>query len=73
LVQPTECGANTQRHVLLGLALAYLGRKEEAIREGEGGVALDPVSKDARNASTSSTSSRTGWLLAGRHHSITTS
>ena len=38
-----------QRHVFLGLALAYLGRKEEAIREGERGVALDPVSKDARN------------------------
>ena len=31
---------------LLGLALAYLGRKEEAIREGERGVALDPVAKD---------------------------
>ncbi len=38
-----------QRHVELGLALAYLGRKEEAIREGERGVALDPVSKDAYN------------------------
>jgi TolB-like protein/Flp pilus assembly protein TadD len=38
---------NAQRHILLGLALAYLGRKEEAIREGERGVALDPVSKDA--------------------------
>jgi eukaryotic-like serine/threonine-protein kinase len=36
-----------QRHVFLGLALAYLGRKEEAIREGERGVALDPISKDA--------------------------
>ena len=36
-----------QRHVVLGLALAYLGRKEEAIREGERGVALVPVSKDA--------------------------
>jgi tetratricopeptide (TPR) repeat protein len=35
------------RHTLLGLALAYLGRKEEAIREGDRGVALDPVSKDA--------------------------
>jgi tetratricopeptide (TPR) repeat protein len=33
----------------LGLALAYLDRKEEAIREGERGVALDPVSKDARD------------------------
>ena len=38
---------DAQRHVVLGLALAYLGRKEEAIREGERGVALDPMSKDA--------------------------
>jgi eukaryotic-like serine/threonine-protein kinase len=36
-------------HVGLGLTLAYLGRKEEAIREGERGVALDPVVKDARD------------------------
>ncbi len=35
---------NGQRHALLGLVLAYLGRKEEAIREGKRGVALDPVS-----------------------------
>jgi serine/threonine protein kinase/tetratricopeptide (TPR) repeat protein len=40
---------NAQRHIELGLALAYLGRKEEAIREGRRGVALDPVSKDARD------------------------
>ncbi|MFY9550507.1 MAG: protein kinase [Thermoanaerobaculia bacterium] len=38
---------DVQLHIFLGLALAYLGRKEEAIREGERGVALDPVSKDA--------------------------
>jgi tetratricopeptide (TPR) repeat protein len=37
------------RRVALGLALAYLDRKGEAIREGERGVALDPVSKDALN------------------------
>jgi tetratricopeptide (TPR) repeat protein len=36
-------------HVYLGLALAYLGQKERAIREGERGVALDPVTKDARD------------------------
>jgi eukaryotic-like serine/threonine-protein kinase len=35
------------RHVLLGLALAFLGRKAEAVREGERGVALVPVAKDA--------------------------
>ncbi len=39
--------ADAQRRVCLGLALAYLGRKEDAIREGERGVALGPVSKDA--------------------------
>ena len=37
---------SAQRHVFLGLALAYLGRKEEAIQEGERGVALDPVAGD---------------------------
>jgi tetratricopeptide (TPR) repeat protein len=37
------------RHASLGLALAYLGRKEEAIREGQSGVALAPVSKNSFN------------------------
>ena len=36
-----------QRHASLGLALAYLGQKEEAIREGERAVSLQPVTKDA--------------------------
>ena len=40
---------DAQRHVLLGLALAYLGHTEEALREGERGVALLPVAKDAYN------------------------
>jgi eukaryotic-like serine/threonine-protein kinase len=35
-----------QRHALLGLALAYLGRKEEAVREGLRSVELMPVAKD---------------------------
>ena len=34
-------------HSYLGLALAYVGRKEEAIREGERAVAIRPISKDA--------------------------
>jgi serine/threonine protein kinase/tetratricopeptide (TPR) repeat protein len=38
-----------QRHVFLGLALAYLGRKEEAIQEEERGAALAPAAKDALN------------------------
>jgi serine/threonine protein kinase len=36
-----------QRHVLRGLAVAYLGRKQEAISEGERGVALMPISRDS--------------------------
>ena len=36
-----------QLRVLHGLALAYLGRRGEAIREGERGVALLPISRDA--------------------------
>ncbi len=38
---------DAQRHVLLGLALAYLGRKADAVREGERGVALLPIAKHA--------------------------
>ena len=33
---------DAQRHVLLGLALAYMGQKTEAVREGERAVALVP-------------------------------
>jgi serine/threonine-protein kinase len=36
-----------QLHLFYGLALAYLGRKEEAIREGEHGLRLEPVSRNA--------------------------
>ncbi|MGH7514979.1 MAG: protein kinase domain-containing protein [Gemmatimonadales bacterium] len=38
---------NSQLYVLLGTALAYLGRKDEAVREGRKAVELAPVSKDA--------------------------
>jgi tetratricopeptide (TPR) repeat protein len=40
---------DAQRHSLLGPALAYLGRKAEAVREGQRGVELRPVSRDAAN------------------------
>ena len=36
-----------QRHIFRGLALAYLGRKAEAIAEGRRGVGLLPISRDA--------------------------
>jgi serine/threonine-protein kinase len=35
-----------QRHVILGLALAYSGHKAEAVREGLRGVALLPMAQD---------------------------
>jgi serine/threonine-protein kinase len=38
---------DAQLHVLLGTALAYLGRRDEAVSEGRQAVALLPVSKDA--------------------------
>jgi serine/threonine-protein kinase len=37
---------DAQSHIFRGLALAYLGRKADAIAEGERGVALLPISKD---------------------------
>ena len=40
-----------QRHAILGLALAYLGRKEDAIREGRRALELMPMSRDTASAS----------------------
>jgi TolB-like protein/tetratricopeptide (TPR) repeat protein len=37
---------DAQSHIFRGLALAYLGRKAEAIVEGERGIALLPIAKD---------------------------
>jgi TolB-like protein/Flp pilus assembly protein TadD len=39
--------ADAQRHVLLGVTLAYLGRRAEAERMGEKAVAMLPIGKDA--------------------------
>jgi serine/threonine protein kinase/TolB-like protein/Tfp pilus assembly protein PilF len=41
-----DAPADPQSHVFRGLALAYLGRKAEAIEEGEKGLALLPMTKD---------------------------
>jgi TolB-like protein/Flp pilus assembly protein TadD len=45
--QVREAPDDGGRHVLLGTALAYLGRRPEAIREGERAVALRSLSNDA--------------------------
>jgi TolB-like protein len=42
---------DAQRHAFLGLALAYLGRKAEAIAEGQHAVGLVPISRDAYQGS----------------------
>ena len=38
---------DAQSYVLLGVALAYLGRRDEALRSGEHGIAHHPPSQDA--------------------------
>jgi eukaryotic-like serine/threonine-protein kinase len=38
-----------QEHALLGVALAYMGRRAEAVREGERGRDLLPISRDAED------------------------
>ena len=48
--QVRETPENGQLHALLGVALAYLGRKDEAIREGRRGVELVPITKNAFQA-----------------------
>ena len=48
--QSRAAPGDAQRHAILGVALAYLGRKAEAIREGRRGAELLPVSKDAIDA-----------------------
>ena len=40
---------DAQLHVFLGLALAYLGRKADAVREGLRGVQLQPMRQDYYN------------------------
>jgi eukaryotic-like serine/threonine-protein kinase len=45
--QLRDAANDAQRHALLGLALAYLGRTDEALKEAERGAEIAPVSRDA--------------------------
>lgn len=45
--QVSEAPDDPDRHMSLGLALALLGRRDEAVREGERSVALLPIAMDA--------------------------
>jgi eukaryotic-like serine/threonine-protein kinase len=55
------------RHTFLGLSLAYLGRKAEAIREAERGVELLPVSRDAYNGGYIQHQLVRVYILTGEH------
>jgi len=52
-------------NVVLGLALGYLGRKDDAVREGLRGVAVEPVSRDAEWGSISASLLIRIYLLVG--------
>jgi TolB-like protein/Tfp pilus assembly protein PilF len=45
--QLVDAPDNAVRHALLGLALAYAGRRREAMREGQRATVLMPTAKDA--------------------------
>jgi serine/threonine-protein kinase len=56
-----------QLHVLLGLTLAYLGRKEEAVREGERAVDLLPIARDAYSGAYNQHQLARIYMLVGEH------
>ena len=47
-----EAPASAERHAILGWLYAFMGRKDDAIREGRLAVELLPESKDALDGST---------------------
>jgi serine/threonine-protein kinase len=49
LRQLKEAPDDPQRRVILGLQLAYLGRKAEAIAEGQRALAISPIERDHTN------------------------
>ena len=58
---------NAQRLVLLGLALAYAGRKAEAIRQAERGYSLYPISRDAFGGTYNRHQLMRVYILTGDH------
>jgi serine/threonine-protein kinase len=57
---------DAQLHVLHGLALAYSGRTAEAIAEGEKGLALQPIAKDAYSGAYNQHVLARIYVLAGK-------
>jgi serine/threonine protein kinase/TolB-like protein/Flp pilus assembly protein TadD len=57
---------DAQLHVLHGLALAYAGRSVEAIAEGEKGLAMQPIAKDAYSGAYNQHVLARIYVLAGK-------
>jgi serine/threonine-protein kinase len=57
---------DAQLHSLHGVALAYLGRKAEAVREGERGLELQPITKDAYSGAYNQHQLARIYLLVGQ-------
>ena len=58
---------DAQLRLLHGLTLAYLGRKADAIREGEQGLALQPLSQDAYSGAYNKHLLARIYILTGEH------
>jgi serine/threonine-protein kinase len=58
---------DAQRHALLGVALALMGRQDEAVRNGERGVALNPIDRDAYTGAYNLHQLARIHIMTGRH------
>ena len=65
--QLTATPDDPQRRVLHGLALAYMGRKDAAIRQAESGAALAPVTGDATGGAYYQHQLVRIYILVGEH------
>jgi serine/threonine protein kinase/tetratricopeptide (TPR) repeat protein len=56
-----------QRHLLLGITLALMGRGDEAVRNGERGVALNPLDRDAYSGAYTLHQLARIYIMTGRY------
>jgi eukaryotic-like serine/threonine-protein kinase len=65
--QPRDARDEADFRMYRAIALAYLGRRAEAVREGERGVAARPISKDAYNGAYNQHLLAQVYILVGQH------
>jgi tetratricopeptide (TPR) repeat protein len=58
---------DSQRHLLLGIALALMGRRDDAVRNGERGVSLNPIDRDAYTGAYSLHQLARIYVMTGRY------